>query len=65
MPLVHALKDRNEFVREGAADALVRIGDSVVVPLIKELRDKNEYNRKCENDMVGKIRDEKLSKDLR
>ncbi|MCZ7362393.1 MAG: HEAT repeat domain-containing protein [Candidatus Methanoperedens sp.] len=49
------MTNENESVREGAADALVRIGGSVVGPLIAALKDKNEVIRKGAAEILGKL----------
>jgi HEAT repeat protein len=46
-PLIAALKDENEYVREAAAEALGKIGDPrAVEPLIDALQDKEWFVRR-------------------
>jgi len=46
IPLIHALKDEDRYLRCGAADSLGKIGDErAVKPLINSLKDKDSYIR--------------------
>ncbi len=54
-PLIQALKDGNEHVREEAAMALVRIGDAVVKPLIAALKSGDTEVRKRAAETLVKI----------
>ena len=46
IPLIHALKDEDRYIRCGAADSLGKIGDErAVKPLINALKDKDSYIR--------------------
>jgi HEAT repeat protein len=54
-PLVVALKDSNEGVRQAAAEALVKISAPAVEPLIVALKDSNEGLRKAAAEVLVKI----------
>jgi HEAT repeat protein len=46
IPLIHALKDEDRYLRYGAADSLGKIGDErAIKPLITALKDKDSYIR--------------------
>jgi HEAT repeat protein len=57
-PVIAALRDSNSKVREGAAEALARIGEARAVgPLLTALEDGDSYVRKAAAEALAKIGD--------
>jgi len=56
-PLIKALGGQNKNLRQGAVEALVKIGESAVDPLIKALGGKDESMRRRAVEALGKIGD--------
>jgi len=63
-PLIKALKDENEGVRYGAAEALVKIGKIAVEPLINALKDESLLVREGAAIALGKIGDSRAVEPL-
>jgi bilin biosynthesis protein len=57
--LIEALKGENWTVREGAAKALVKIGELAVEPLVEALEDKHESVKKAVKEALEKIKAQK------
>ncbi len=56
-PLIQALGDKDEDVRQGAAKALGRLGEAAVEPLIQALRDGNWRVREAAAEALGQMGD--------
>jgi len=55
-PLIQALKDKDHYVRQYAAEALGAIGDPrAIAPLIKALKDEHKQVRQCAIQALEKI----------
>ena len=64
-PLIQALKDEDSFVREGAAEALGKIGDKrAVEPLINALKDEDRDVREAAAEALGEIGDKRAVEPL-
>ncbi len=64
-PLIEALNDTEENVRDSAAEALVNIGKPVVKSLIQTLKSKNIEIRLRSIEILGKIKDKEATEYLR
>jgi HEAT repeat protein len=64
-PLIQALKDKDSWVRKGAATVLGMLGTlQAIEPLIQALKDKDSWVRWRAAEALGKIRDIKAIKPL-
>lgn len=54
-PLIDALRDGAEYIREDISRILVKIGEPAVVSLIYALKDRNEYVRDGVADALVRI----------
>ena len=64
-PLTAAMEAENWIVRQGASQALGRIGDPrAVEPLIRALEDKNQWIRRYAAEALGRIGDEQATEPL-